>query len=772
MFDNDETILSHNASSSNNSINGSVSNNFNSSKNVVSPMTGLDVVTGLILEPTVELITFVIDSMMSLLTKVMTQSEFEYVMVDKDELKDLGEVGGTFTITDMGPYETASGKLKLKYPNFRYTPEEIFAGKLELLDVNFIKGSNGDSNWQNIRKIVSQWYQILRMVAIVGLLSVLIYAGIKIILSSTAGDKAKYKEMLLSWLIGVVLAFSMHYIMAFILNVTEEVLSLLKGLTGVIQVNAGGAGTFETNLLGLARFQMQQYLFTAKLGYLVMYTALVVYTFKFTFLYLKRVLKMAFLTVIAPIVALTYPIDKINDGKAQGFEMWLREFIYNALLQPMHYILYYILITTSLTLAAQNLIYAIACLMFLSQAEKLLKKVFGFNKAKGGTVDGVAGAFATGMITSKVMDYVKDPLHPLGSGNSKSSGSSEKSSSSNWDDELPFDTRDDANLYNFLGQNIAIGVPMYNNADEIKYIIPDIDDVLYKYRGNDQGLIAYLQSGAYAGINSGNIGDVMQMISLYRGDNSSPIVSVTNNSESLWENFKKAPVAKGLGSVGKSIVKPVWEVGKDAKYNGKRLRDKGLEIAGGAILGTAAAAVQAGISITDGKYNPLEAVATVGAGMVGVSKIAGEMKGAKKEYDKETLTIKKYTEEWSNKDEVVDFYNKEFHGKGKETKKRAAKNYVSRGVTDLKEQKQAIKFANQLKDERGMEEDEADKLAVATLQYKKSLLDKSILFDQKKRKSYLDLQANSYTGSASKESIIRLHDNFLDNVLDFDRANM
>ena len=40
---------------------------------------------------------------------------------------------------------------------------------------------------------------------------------------------------------------------------------------------------------------------------------------------------MAFLTIIAPLVALTYPIDKINDGKAQAFNMWFKEYIFNLL---------------------------------------------------------------------------------------------------------------------------------------------------------------------------------------------------------------------------------------------------------------------------------------------------------------------------------------------------------------------------------------------------------------------------------------------------------
>ena len=67
-----------------------------------------------------------------------------------------------------------------------------------------------------------------------------------------------------------------------------------------------------------------------KVGYEVMYIALIVYTIKFTIVYLKRVLNMAFLTLIAPIVALTYPIDKLKSGRAQGFNMWLKEDVFNS----------------------------------------------------------------------------------------------------------------------------------------------------------------------------------------------------------------------------------------------------------------------------------------------------------------------------------------------------------------------------------------------------------------------------------------------------------
>ena len=79
-------------------------------------------------------------------------------------------------------------------------------------------------------------------------------------------------------------------------------------------------------------------------GYNVIYVVLVIYTIIFCFTYLKRVIYMAFLTMIAPLICLTYPLDKIKDGQAQALSMWLREYIFNALLQPMHLIIYSLLI--------------------------------------------------------------------------------------------------------------------------------------------------------------------------------------------------------------------------------------------------------------------------------------------------------------------------------------------------------------------------------------------------------------------------------------------
>lgn len=903
MFDG--YVVTSSGSGTGSSSSSSTQYDYNYSNDIESPTTGLDTVTGLMLEPTVEFFTVVIDYIMSIFSSVMTQSEFEFVMVNKDEINtipDLGEPGTVHVISNMEPYKSASGSLdKLQYPRFTYSAEEVFSGKINLLDVNFIDDSNTDEDWNKIRSVIASWYKVLRMVAIIGLLSVLIYTGIKIIISSNTKDKAKYKELIINWFIAVVLVFTLHYIMAFILSVVEEIMQLLQGMTGVIGVNAGGT-SFETNLIGLARFKLQQQHFTAKVGYLVIYTALVVYTFKFTFLYLKRVLRMAFLTVISPVVALTYPIDKANNGKAQGFELWIKEFLFNALLQPLHYVLYYILVSSSLSLAANNPIYGIVALMFISNAEKLLKRIFGFDKAKGGTVGGIAGAYATGAIASKVAGFAKDPLHPFKGGKKGKSGKGKGSKGSSSDDEydyneLPNDLKDDFDFENFLPGNITgnpdmsgtqtdggtpeplpqpsegrqseldedneffsnyrIDLSQYSNeelgglyfndgdsrsflemlqqlsqysAGNFDYSDESIDDLreLLQYRlmANENGFEAsgimqqYIDGDSRS--SSALLNDItrlngLAMNSSYSDEDRAKFASQAQDEykvlerrmienqyiqkqggpeallqqqtqasdkqqDNLWKKFKNAPVTKGMANVGKTILKPAWDVEKSTSYNAKRLVGHAGTLAKatlGASVGIAAAAVQAGISITDGKYNPLEGVATVAAGVAGVTGIKGngELKRAYREganQGEDGKSLEEYSERWFNRDDTIEFYNKEFPGRGKEMRQRAVDNYISRGITDVKEQKKAMKFANLLQEERGMDRDEADKLAVATLQYKQNLAADSnykILFDAEKRQQYLDAKADAYTGSASKASVKQLHKEFIQNVRDFDRAN-
>ncbi len=332
-----------------------------------------------------------------------------------------------------------------KIPNFLYCPENIFSNKIALLDVNFInpntykavENSSGASELAQsaagskfkIRDTIASWYKAFRNIAIVGLMTVLVYLGIRIVLSSTAADKAKYKESIQDWLVALCLVFIIHFIMSGILMITSKFTEMLDATANTkIHVHVVNGGTngdlkFTTNLVGYVRFKAQNSDAGDCATYTIMYLALVLYTVMFTFTYFKRFLYMAFFTMIAPLVALTYPIDKVKDGKAQAFDMWFKEYTMNAIIQPVHLILYSVFVGSAMDLATRNPLYAVVALAFLTSAEKFVKKMFGLDKAS--TPAGLA-AMAGGALAMKGVGNVVGKLAGSGKGGSggRSSGSS------------------------------------------------------------------------------------------------------------------------------------------------------------------------------------------------------------------------------------------------------------------------------------------------------------------------------------------------------------
>ena len=262
--------------------------------------------------------------------------------------------------------------------------EKTVTGKYEKVSAAF-----------TLQPVVSKWYTQLRKIALVGLLSVLVYVGIRIIFSSTSQEKAKYKKMLVDWAGAVCILFVLHYIMVFIVEITGSLVDIL-GVNGNL---SDGTDVFATKIrnmaTGDAAASYMQYF-----GYVVIYIALTILTVIFTIQYTKRLILLAFLTMIAPLIALTYPIDKINDGKAQAFSYWIKEYIFNSLLQPMHLLLYTIFISSATEIMDVNPVYAVVVMSFFVSAEQIFRRIFGFDKAS--TVNALGAAAGGAMVMNMI----------------------------------------------------------------------------------------------------------------------------------------------------------------------------------------------------------------------------------------------------------------------------------------------------------------------------------------------------------------------------------
>lgn len=348
---------------------------------------------------------------------------------------------------------------KYEIPNMLYSPENIFSNKIAALDVNFLSPNKyteiteskdaqnkAKSAAEELSKTIASWYKSFRNIAIVGLLSVLIYIGIRILISSTASDKARYKENLKDWFMALCLVFIIHFIMSGILMLTDKVTEIFSPITKDITVGVKQEDiAFKTNLTGLVRFRAQSNDAEEVTAYTLVYVVLVFYTFRFTIIYLKRFLYMAFFTMIAPLVALTYPIDKMGDGKAQAFNIWFKEYAMNAIIQPVHLILYTVFVSSAMDLATDNILYAIVAIAFLIPAEKFIKKMFKLDQAS--SPSGL-GAFAGGALAMKGLQHLASVAE--GKNSTKSSSSTSQST----DDKKPkIKMQERPTLGSFGGEN-------------------------------------------------------------------------------------------------------------------------------------------------------------------------------------------------------------------------------------------------------------------------------------------------------------------------------
>ena len=547
---------------------------------------------------------------------------------------------------------------------------DVFVGEWE---PNILKY---ESSARILQNSISTWYKVLRRVALVVLLSMLIFVGIKMILASVAEEKAKYKKFFIDWLIAICLLFILHYIMLFILTISENLTKIFvprsattiectlpedTTVDGVvlknefvpkadegenIKIGKDGQVTWVGDFVGYVRLKAGLNTKWDQVSYSLIYLVLVVDTCIFTVMYIKRVLYMAFFTMIAPLIAVTYPLDKIKDGQAQAFSLWFKEFIFNALIQPVHLIIYTITISTVMDmLVTKYSVYALVALGFIMPAEKILRKMFGFEKA--GTLSAMGQMAGGAMLYSGVQKLA-------GLGNKKNKRREEEQ-------EKPVRTTEPN----------GVKLPESEKSNNKTKTDTDTDGLTGKKSHSKSAL----------------------------PNNATPIVNPQNNGKNnatilrtAPQNTRKHSVRKGLNRLGvrarKKVLKarPLRAIGR---FNGK--------IIGAAALGSVG--LIAGIASGD-----LSKVATYTAGGAGIgAKIGGnvsdniwdEAKDIKEDFRKGYLG----EEEYNNKELDQEFYNSyewqnlldddtlypELKGRERKTALRdIVQQYRDSGITDTK----------------------------------------------------------------------------------------
>ena len=277
--------------------------------------------------------------------------------------------------------------------------DAIIFNEAEITSIDFFDtSSNGTVN--KIRENISIWYYVFRNLSIIILLGILLYVGIRMAMSTVASDEAKYKKMFKDWVVSLALVFVLQYIMIFTIGVNNVLVDVLNDARNNVQTSE--AGKQYDNALDQIASQAWNVDFTVGVSSTLVYIILVGMTILFLIMYIKRMLTIGFLIVISPLITITYSIDKMGDGKSQALNAWLKEFVFNVLIQPFHCIIYLIFASTAINLLTEQqtlaaAVLSICMILFIFKGEKIVREIFNFRASSLGEAIGGAAAITTGL---------------------------------------------------------------------------------------------------------------------------------------------------------------------------------------------------------------------------------------------------------------------------------------------------------------------------------------------------------------------------------------
>lgn len=167
------------------------------------------------------------------------------------------------------------------------------------------------------------------------------------------------------------MVFTLPLILALITGLNDVIVKVFsKARVGVINsfdennfeilVRKGGGslGSFNTAMTNLT------------------YILLIVIYIRFIIVYLKRFYSLGLLTIIAPLITVTYAVDKLKDNKSQVLSKFYREYFYAYFLQPLHCFMYLLYLVGVGAIVSASPILGLFLLSMFGRVEKIVKGVF------------------------------------------------------------------------------------------------------------------------------------------------------------------------------------------------------------------------------------------------------------------------------------------------------------------------------------------------------------------------------------------------------------
>lgn len=279
-------------------------------------------------------------------------------------------------------------------------------GEQDYFQLTFFNSNSGGIAG-TFKSLIGSVYNGLRYLVAAIYIIILVYLGIRMLLSSIGKQKALYKNLLKYWLTGLLILFAFHWVMAFAIWASDIITSLFANLGTNMMAKTSNGLHFTTFFLQKILFPNissihPTILFLNSIMNLIASIVLIVFCVVISYTYLKRLFTIALLIIMFPLVPLSYVFDKIGDRKAQTLGIWLKEFTTNVFVQPIHAFLLTLIvyILSGINALSFNLftipivgpIFLLLLLAIIPMGEKQIKQLFQINSSMGPGAGGIAGS--------------------------------------------------------------------------------------------------------------------------------------------------------------------------------------------------------------------------------------------------------------------------------------------------------------------------------------------------------------------------------------------
>ena len=229
-----------------------------------------------------------------------------------------------------------------------------------------------------IKEICASLFNLVRAIAIGFFIVLILITVIRLAVSTTAADIAKFKALITDWAVGLGFTFVVKYVFLLLNGVLEVMMNAIWSAR--IALENSGNISFEFIFYDGIWKTLAQAGGMQLVGYGILFIFLIWVTIKFFLKYIMRVFKILFLVVMSPIVGAVYTFQKAGEKNgSDAIVKWFSSYCMNLFIQPIHAIIYLIFMFSAAEIATNAPFLGVIFLWALERADKIIKAITGVN---------------------------------------------------------------------------------------------------------------------------------------------------------------------------------------------------------------------------------------------------------------------------------------------------------------------------------------------------------------------------------------------------------